>query len=105
MGVVPCLPGFISAVNPSITVTDAAIELYYLNYLYGFAVSGGLYILLHWAFPDAKSSAFVAESPSAKELQELYGQRWDVTLAEVPSITDEVESHVRKQLETADEKV
>lgn len=107
MGVVPCLPGFVAAVNTSVTVSDGAIELYYLNYLFGFLTSGLLFILVHWAFPDEKTASFVSESPSAKELQQLYGQRWNVTLADVPDVSDEVsvETNVQKEHEAANAKV
>ncbi|KAM5359734.1 hypothetical protein ACJZ2D_014261 [Fusarium nematophilum] len=84
IGVTPCLPGFIAAVNLSITISDGATELYYMNYLYGFLSSAFVYALLHWAVPDKKLDAFVRESPSAKELQQLYNGRWDVTMAEAP---------------------
>ncbi|KAF7552927.1 hypothetical protein G7Z17_g3992 [Cylindrodendrum hubeiense] len=88
VGVVPCLPGFIAAVDMTVSVTDGATELYYLNYLYGFLASGLVYSLLHFVFPDAKSAEFVRNSPSAKELQQQYETRWDVTLAEMPELHD-----------------
>ncbi|KAH7153467.1 NCS1 nucleoside transporter family protein [Dactylonectria macrodidyma] len=85
-GVVPCLPGFIAAVDLSISVSDGATELYYLNYLYGFLASGLVYSLLHFVFPDAKSDEFVRSSPSAKALQQQFQIRWDVTLGETPGL-------------------
>ncbi|KAK7417789.1 hypothetical protein QQZ08_011485 [Neonectria magnoliae] len=88
-GVVPCLPGFIAAVDKSVSVTDGATELYFLNYIYGFLSSAFVYSLLHRVFPDAKSDAFVRDSPSAKALQEHYQTRWEVTLAEMPDLEEE----------------
>ncbi|KAI8683426.1 Fungal-trans domain-containing protein [Fusarium keratoplasticum] len=82
VGVAPLLPGFIAAVNLSISISDGAIELYYLNYMYGFMASAFVYALLHRLVPDQKLDAFVQESPSAKEVQALYDGRWDITYAE-----------------------
>ncbi|KAJ6440557.1 NCS1 nucleoside transporter family protein [Purpureocillium lavendulum] len=77
VGVIPPLPGFISQVNTSVTVTDAAVELYYLNYLYGYLASLVVYSLLHWAFPAKSLDAFVREPTTAAELQQHYRDRWD----------------------------
>lgn len=90
VGVVPCLPGFVAAVNTSVTVTDGATEFYYLNYLYGFLVSALVYSLLHFVFPDQKLDAFVRESPSAKELQQTYDDRWAIVTAENPSVCESI---------------
>uniref|UniRef100_A0A8H7NHT0 Uracil permease n=1 Tax=Bionectria ochroleuca TaxID=29856 RepID=A0A8H7NHT0_BIOOC len=88
-GVIPPLPGFIAAVNTSVTVSDGATELYYLNYLFGFLASGLLYWALHLIFPDEKSDEFVRNSQDAKTLQQLYHTRWDVTLAETWDLLNE----------------
>lgn len=82
VGVAPLLPGFIAAVNLSISISDGAVELYYLNYMYGFMASAFVYALLHRLVPDQKLDAFVQESPPAKEVQALYDDRWDITYAE-----------------------
>lgn len=102
MGVVPCLPGFIAAVDTSVSVSDGATELYYTNYMYGFLSSALVYSVLHFAFPDARSDDFVRNSPSARDLQQQYQSRWDdVTLAETPELHDDSsDSHKNQGLET-----
>jgi nucleobase:cation symporter-1, NCS1 family len=90
VGVVPCLPGFVAAVNTSVKVTDSATEFYYLNYLYGFLVSASIYSLLHFVFPDQKLNAFVRDSPSAKELQQTYDERWAIVTGENSSVSESV---------------
>ncbi|KAK8927179.1 Allantoin permease [Metarhizium anisopliae] len=82
VGVAPCLPGFVAAVDTSVSVTDGAAEMYYINYLYGFLSSATLYILLHWIFPAPAVEAFVREAPSSREIQRYYCNRWDIPLAE-----------------------
>ncbi|KAF4975216.1 hypothetical protein FZEAL_7973 [Fusarium zealandicum] len=82
VGVAPLLPGFIAAVDLTITIPDGAVELYYLNYLYGFLASGFMYSLLHIVVPDKTLDAFVRDNPSAKELQQLYDGRWDIAYAD-----------------------
>ena len=82
VGVVPILPGFIAAVNLSISIPDGVTELYYLNYVYGFMASAFAYALLHRLVSDQKLDAFVQENTSAKEVQDLYHGRWDITYAE-----------------------
>ncbi|KAK6212819.1 hypothetical protein LQW54_004908 [Pestalotiopsis sp. IQ-011] len=77
VGVAPCLPGFIASINTSISVSDGAIELYYLNYLYGFLSSAGCFALLHWVFPDACVDAFVKGSESVKEIMYQHHLVWD----------------------------
>ncbi|RDW93374.1 nucleobase cation symporter-1 family protein [Aspergillus mulundensis] len=78
IGVVPTMPGFVAAVNTSIHVSDEATEIYYINYLYGFLVSAAVHAFLHWAVPDSKLDAFVKGDMSAREVQALYQERWEV---------------------------
>lgn len=101
VGVVPCLPGFISAVNPSMTVSDAATELYYMNYLYGFLASAAVYSVLHWVLPDKKFNEFVQGGESAKEIQRLYNGKWDVTIAQAPDVLEQVYEGNGKHPESA----
>ncbi|KAH6114452.1 hypothetical protein HBI69_127770 [Parastagonospora nodorum] len=89
VGALPCLPGFIAALNLSIIASDGAVELYYMNYLYGFLSSALVYLLLHWAVPDKKLDNFVKSSLSAHELQRLYDGRWQVTMGQMPENCDE----------------
>jgi NCS1 family nucleobase:cation symporter-1 len=62
--------------NPSIVASDGAVELYYMNYLYGFLSSACLYFLLHWTVPDKKLDTFLKSDLCALELQQLYDDRW-----------------------------
>ncbi|KAM0335219.1 hypothetical protein ACHAQA_000261 [Verticillium albo-atrum] len=82
IGVVPCMPGFIAAVNLNVTVSDGATELYYMSYIYGFLSSAVVYIALHHFFPAKAVADFVRTSPSPKELRTATYEQWDVTLAE-----------------------
>ncbi|SPO07077.1 related to uracil permease [Cephalotrichum gorgonifer] len=77
IGVVPCVPGFIAAVNTSVKVSDAATELYYCNYLFGFLASGVVYWVLHLVFPAAEVDDFVRKSPSARTLQQSCRDDWE----------------------------
>lgn len=77
VGCTPCLPGFVAAVNQSVQVPDGAVELYYLNYVYGFTSSMVLYALLHRIFPSRDLDEFVSEPTSARELQVRYSEKWD----------------------------
>ncbi|KAL2825672.1 hypothetical protein BJY01DRAFT_154684 [Aspergillus pseudoustus] len=74
------MAGFVAAVNTSVTVSDEATELYYINYLYGFFVSAAVHTFLHWALPDRKLDAFVKDGTPAREVQAFYEARWDGTV-------------------------
>ncbi|KAH8676138.1 permease for cytosine/purines, uracil, thiamine, allantoin-domain-containing protein [Xylariales sp. PMI_506] len=50
LGMVWALPGFIMAVGGP-TVSDGWYEMYQISFLFGYAVSGGLYYLLNLVFP------------------------------------------------------
>ncbi|KAL7811658.1 permease for cytosine/purines, uracil, thiamine, allantoin domain-containing protein [Trichoderma gracile] len=78
VGVAPCLPGFIGAVNRSVLLPEGMAELFYLNYLYGFLSSAGVYVLLHWLFPARNVDRFVRTSPSPGEVQQFYSDRWEL---------------------------
>ena len=71
------MPGFISAVNPSITVPIGATRLYYICFLNGFAISSAVFILLHRFFPARAHQAFVDGRMTAKETMALYQEKWD----------------------------
>ncbi|KAK1544786.1 hypothetical protein CPAR01_02288 [Colletotrichum paranaense] len=88
VGVVPCMPGFIAAVDTSATVSEGATELYSMSYIYGLLSSGLVYALLHWLFPARSLNAFVKDAPSARELQGIQQSKWDVTLAETPELLE-----------------
>ncbi|KAL4935176.1 hypothetical protein BDV06DRAFT_234578 [Aspergillus oleicola] len=90
IGVVPTMPGFVAAVNTSISVSDEATELYYINYLYGFLVSAAVHTFLHWVIPDRKLDSFVKDATPAKEIQALYNSRWEVAAGQ-----DAVEGEVQ----------
>nr|XP_036579909.1 ncs1 nucleoside transporter family protein [Colletotrichum truncatum]KAF6787665.1 ncs1 nucleoside transporter family protein [Colletotrichum truncatum] len=88
VGVIPCMPGFVAAVDTSFTVTDGATELYYMSYMYGLLSSCVVYAALHRVFPARNLDSFVKNAPSARELQEFHLGRWDITLAETPNVVD-----------------
>ncbi|KAM0428508.1 hypothetical protein ACHAPT_006868 [Fusarium lateritium] len=100
IGVAPLLPGFIAAVNQSISMPDSVTEFYYLNYLYGFLASAFVYALLHRLVPDKKFDAFVQATPSAKEVQNLYHGRWDITYAEAGARIEDSQPDNRKGVES-----
>ncbi|PTB65679.1 hypothetical protein BBK36DRAFT_1169381 [Trichoderma citrinoviride] len=78
VGVAPCTPGFIAAVNLSVVLPSGMTELFYLNYLYGFLSSAGVYVLLHWLFPARNVDRFIRTSPSPREVQQFYADRWEL---------------------------
>ncbi|OLN87315.1 Uracil permease 2 [Colletotrichum chlorophyti] len=88
VGVAPCMPGFVTAVDTSVTVSEGATELYYMSYVYGLLSSGLVYALLHRLFPARALDSFVKNSPSARELQHLHQGKWDVTLAEATGVLE-----------------
>jgi hypothetical protein len=73
------MPGFISAVNPSIKVPIGATRLYYICFLNGFAISSVVLIALHRFFPSRSHREFVNDSWTAKETMAFYQDRWDHT--------------------------
>lgn len=102
VGVIPCMPGFVAAVDTSVTVSPGATELYYMSYIYGLLSSGLVYAVLHWTFPAKALESFVRTAPSARELRELHLGEWDCTLAETPNVqvADRVPGHRGKTGET-----
>lgn len=76
-GFAPLMPGFIAAVNTSITVPEGATELYYLNYLYGFCASATVFILLHLIFPSAPLDSFVKNSMTSHDAMYASREKWD----------------------------
>ncbi|GFF90199.1 allantoin permease [Aspergillus lentulus] len=96
VGLVPCLPGFVAAVDTSVVISDGATKLYYLNYLYGFMASAVAYVLLHRVLPDRKFHAFVQDGTSARETQGFYNGRWRVVEAQTPEIEDDCEEQTAK---------
>jgi NCS1 family nucleobase:cation symporter-1 len=76
------MPGFIAAVNPSVHISNGAINLYQLNYLFGFVVSALVYYGLHKFVPDERFNAFIKGGDTAKDVQHLYDERWDMTYAD-----------------------
>lgn len=105
VGVIPCMPGFVAAVDTSVTVSPGATELYYMSYIYGLLSSGLVYAMLHRIFPAKALDSFVRTAPSARELRELRLGEWDCTLAETPNVQvvdeDGVPGHRSKTADTA----
>lgn len=77
IGCAPCIPGFAAAVNTTLKVSDGAVELYYINYLYGYLSSVAIYYVLHLVFPAQSLDAFVREPTTAKQLQRFYTEQLD----------------------------
>lgn len=51
-GIAPNLPGFIGTVGaPAVTVSQGALNLYYLNYIIGYCISFLIYVVLCYFFP------------------------------------------------------
>lgn len=75
-----------------------------MNYLYGFLSSAFVYSVLHWAIPDKKFDHFLKQSGSSKELQQLYRERWDITVGQASEGFDECVS-VRNHKASSREKV
>ena len=68
------MPGFIVAVQLSVTVPVGLTHLHYICFLAGFAISAIIYCALHFVFPAHASKQFVAEDLSARELMREYGE-------------------------------
>ncbi len=73
------MPGFISAVKPSIKVPIGATRLYYICFLNGFAISSVVFVALHHFFPAKSHRAFVDDPSTARENMLRYQERWDAT--------------------------
>lgn len=95
------MPGFIAAVDSSVTVSESATELYSMSYIYGLFSSGLVYVLLHRLSPARSLDAFVKDAPSARELQQMQQSKWDVTLAETPEILQVLSGHGGKRVNSA----
>ncbi|PWY96125.1 allantoin permease [Aspergillus sclerotioniger CBS 115572] len=76
-GTVPSLPGFVAYVNPSIHMPVGLTHLYYICFLSGAFISGMVYVILHYVFPDRRLQEFVASAPAARVLMEEYRERLD----------------------------
>jgi NCS1 family nucleobase:cation symporter-1 len=82
------MPGFVAAVQPSITVPISLTHLYYICFLAGFAISATIYCVLHLTCPAHASKQFVEESPSARALMRKYQERRDGESSEFVSDVD-----------------
>lgn len=80
IGVAPCLPGFIATVNTTVKVSNGAIELYYMSYLYGFLVSAAVYTALHRLVPVKEIDSFVNDGRTAAEVQSHFTERWETDM-------------------------
>ena len=78
-GAAPSMPGFISAVNPSIKVPIGATRLYYICFLNGFAISSVMYVALHYFFPAQSLKEFVDSPATRHETMSEYQEKWDLT--------------------------
>ena len=92
-GAAPSMPGFISAVNPSVTVPVGCTRLYYICFLNGFAISSVVFILLHRFFPAEGVNAFVNGPMDNEQTMRYYQEEWDaIGLPERESIDKEEET-------------
>ena len=71
------MPGFVTAVQPSVIVPVGLTHLYYICLMYGFATGASIYCLLHFIFPAVASKQFVADATSPRELMKGYQDRWN----------------------------
>ncbi|PFH54977.1 hypothetical protein XA68_11278 [Ophiocordyceps unilateralis] len=53
------------------------MELFYLNYLYGYLASGAVFTILHRLFPARAVDDFVRQPETARQLQQHYRELWD----------------------------
>ncbi|KAF2138171.1 uncharacterized protein K452DRAFT_291218 [Aplosporella prunicola CBS 121167] len=88
LGVGPSLPGFIAAVNTSVSVPPGATELYYISYIYGFLASGLVLALLHYMFPSPLQAQFTDQPIPPADIRRMYHEKWDVTLFETTEILE-----------------
>lgn len=58
-------------------MSDGAVKLYNLNYLYGYLSSGLAYLALCRLFPARGIDSFTRQPVTAGELQQSYRDRWD----------------------------
>lgn len=99
-GVAPSMPGFISAVNPSVVVPRGCTRIYYINFLTGFLIASVLFVLLHRVFPARGVDSFVG-SPVTRYNNILhFRNKWDhqaeVLIAQERRVIDEEEYAVMK---------
>ncbi|KAK7900658.1 hypothetical protein LTR67_002942 [Exophiala xenobiotica] len=77
LGVFPSLPGFLSNVNYSISVSIGWTRLYYISFLVGFSISAVVFIALHHFFPAHGVKEFVTGPETAAETMLDAQSRWD----------------------------
>ncbi|KAI1484960.1 NCS1 nucleoside transporter family protein [Biscogniauxia mediterranea] len=77
VGAVPCMPGFVAAVDTSVSVPDGLTELYYLSYIYSFLAAAAAYYALHKIFPDKALDRFIQTAPPSTILRAIYQEKWD----------------------------
>ncbi len=59
------------------------------NYIYGFFASGIVLVALHSAFPARAVEEFVKNEMSAAEVQQYFGERWDISLSDAGRLVAE----------------
>ena len=80
------MPGFISAVNTSITIPIGCTRLYYICFLNGFAISSVVFITLHRFFPAPMQKDFVDSPVDKRQVMREYQEKWDMTEVTVEQI-------------------
>lgn len=71
------MPGFVAAVQPSITVPIGLTHLYYICFLVGSTISATVYSFLHFVFPAGELKTNVLNSSSSRVLIFEYQEGWD----------------------------
>ncbi|RCI08139.1 hypothetical protein L249_6333 [Ophiocordyceps polyrhachis-furcata BCC 54312] len=87
IGVAPCLPGIVAQLTGNQSLPESAMELFSLNYLYGYLVSGSVFAALHWLFPARPVDDFVRQPETARQLQQHYRSLWDEISSEPSNVS------------------
>lgn len=77
MGVWPSMPGFVAAVNSSVTVSIGWTRLYYISFLVGTAISALTYSALHYFFPAPSVKDYLLQAPPRRVVQAQFTAKWD----------------------------
>ncbi|KAI1627487.1 allantoin permease [Exophiala viscosa] len=77
LGVFPSMPGFVSNVNTSISVSIGWTRVYYISFLVGFSISAVVYVGLHHFFPAPNVKDFVLSPTMAKQTMADAQTGWD----------------------------
>lgn len=71
------MPGFVSNVNTTISVSIGWTRLYYISFLVGFSISAVVFVALHQFFPAPSIKDFVLSPMTAEQIMADAQARWD----------------------------